>query len=171
MQIWMSNSRGNVVYQHCFFALIRDNLLKRRGPWITERFQSLKSLADLPWLDQPRLLDPSTLTMELRAAWDELWTLKLSELSVPANFRSASDLESSRNLTTDSTRDHRFGRYLAAPLHDLAVFAASTSRTGVLRAATHRCLIVGPERRLRDWRILQGGLSRSPRSSRSKNSS
>ncbi len=170
MQIWMSNSHGSVAYQHQFFSLIRHNLRGGGGLGVAERFQSLSSLADLPWLDQPRLLDPSLLIMEIYAAWDELWTLKLTEVTFPPVLGALSEWDSSMNLAVNGASDQRFGRFLAAPLHDLAVFAAATSQRGVVRAATHRQLIVGSDRRLRDWRVLRGGLSRS-QSSRSQNPS
>ena len=168
MQVWMSNSHGSVAYQHQFFALIRDNLRERRGLRVAERFQSLVTLAELPWLDQPRLLDPSLFTMEIYAAWDELWTMKIRELSARAILPSKVDLESPRNGSTDSAGDELFGRYLAAPLRDLAAFTASTCRSGVVKVSTHRRLIVGPDRRLRDWRVLPGGLSQSTRPSGSQ---
>ncbi len=171
MQVWMSNSHGSVAYQHQFFALIRNNLKGSRGLRVADRFQSLSSLADLPWLDQPRLLDPSLLIVEIYAAWDELWTLKLTELAFRPVLGALSEWDSSTNLAINGASDQLFGRFLAAPLHELAVFAAAASERGTVRAATHRQLIIGPSRRLRDWRVLQGGPSRPSQASRTQSPS
>jgi len=49
--------------------------------------------------------------------------------------------------------------YLARPLHELAVFAASGGRGAQLGVGTHRQLIVEP-RRLHGWRVIRGGAAR-----------
>ena len=155
MQIWMSNTRSNQAYERELFAGICDALILRRGsPRVTEEFQSLLALALLPWLDQPRVLEPAQLISEIHDAWDELWTLPVSDSSVGS--REAPVVRSS---VRTSSREQTLGCYLARPLHELAVFAASGGKGVQLRIGTHRQLIVEPQRR-QVWRVIRGGAAR-----------
>ena len=164
MQIWMSNSRTSLAYERAFFAVVCNNLIHRRGARrVAKRFQSLATLSALPWLDQPRFLDPTRLIVEINEAWDELWTLRAHELVVaPATEDAACPLNRSSREADRASRDEMLGRHLAAPLHKLAAFAASSDPDACLRAATHRELIVGPLR-VQGWRIIQGSRSHAGR--------
>jgi len=160
MHIWMSNSQTVLVYERVFFATVCNNLIHHRGARrVAKRFQSLATLSALPWLDQPRFLDPTKLIVEIREAWDELWKLRAHEIVVEP----ATDAPTRRTSRNSRAADHvygeeMFGRYLAKPLHELALFAASAGANVCLRAGTHRELIVGHEG-LRSWRIIRGDLS------------
>jgi hypothetical protein len=164
MHIWMSNSRTSLAYERVFFAIVCNNLIHRRGARrVAKRFQSLATLSALPWLDQPRFLDPARLIFEIHEAWDELWTLRAQELVVaPATEDAARPFTRSPREADCASGEEVFGRYLAAPLHKLAAFAASSGPDACVRAATHRELIVGPQR-LQGWRIIQGGRSHACR--------
>lgn len=159
MQIWMSNTRTNRVDERELFALICDGLIFRRGSSsVTKRFQSLLALASLPWLDQPRVLDPARLVSEIHDAWDELWTLRACDLIGSDSLTGAKRCplrSSSRDIHGELT----VGNYLARPLHELAVFAASGGKGAQLRVGTHRQLIVDAQR-LRGWRVIRGGAAR-----------
>lgn len=151
MQIWMSNTRSNQAYEREFFAGICDALILRRGsPSVREDFQSLLALALLPWLDQPRFLEPAQLISEIHDAWDELWTLPVSDSSVGS--REASVMRSS---VRTSSCGQTLGCCLARPLHELTVFAASGGKGVQLRIGTHRQLIVD-----QGWRVIRGGAAR-----------
>ena len=160
MPIWMSNSRSTMAYERVFFALMCDNLLRVRGPeHVTRRFQCLTELVALPWLNQPHALEPTRLIFEIHEAWDELWQLRTSELTVRRETE-----EAARSLDNDDSLNHlphadMFGRYLARPLHELAVFAASAGASSRIRVATHRELISGTQSEL-GWRVIHGGRSR-----------
>jgi hypothetical protein len=161
MHIWLSNSRSSLTYEQRFFAVICDNLVHRRGAQrVVERFQCFAALATLPWLNQPRLLDPTRLISEIHEAWDELWTLPVQELVVgPATARAAPQFEIHEAEPEQIQGNGAFGRYLAEPLHKLAVLAASAETQSRVRAGTHRELIIGPQR-IQSWRIIHGGRSR-----------
>jgi hypothetical protein len=155
MQIWMSNTRSGQAYDREFFAIICDSLILRRGsPRVTEDFPLLLALAFLPWLDQPLFLEPDRLISEIHDAWGELWTLHAKDLCVGSRVEGVmrTSLEASDGAQT-------LGCYLARPLHELAVFAASGGRGAQLRVGTHRQLIVDPQRR-EGWRVLRGGAAR-----------
>ncbi|HEY1534573.1 MAG TPA: hypothetical protein VGF76_11155, partial [Polyangiaceae bacterium] len=82
MRIWLSNSHAQLAYGHDFFAIVCETLISRRGARrVAERFQLLAALAALPWLDQPRLLEPTRLIFEIHEAWEELWALRLQEVA------------------------------------------------------------------------------------------
>jgi hypothetical protein len=163
MHVWMSNSRTCQAYERAFFAIICNNLTHRCGAQrVAERFESLATLAALPWLDQPRVIDPTALVFEIHEAWDQLWALRAHELVISPVVG-----DPGRRINQDSRETERvgrevLGRYLAAPLHGLAAFAASAFPDAVLRVGTHRELVVGPEH-LQSWRIIQGGLSSADR--------
>lgn len=159
MHVWLSNSRSSLAYERKFFTVICDNLIHRRGARrVAERFQCFSALARLPWLDQPRLLEPTRLIYEIHEAWDQLWMLRLQDLIVGPATEQATPIRGSE--TNPIFRDPMFGRYLAEPLHELAVFAASAKLDARVRAGTHRELIIGPQR-LQSWRIIHGGRSRT----------
>ncbi len=159
MQIWMSNTRSNRAYEREFFALICDNLVFRQGSRrASERFQSLLALASLPWLDQPRFLEPTRLIFEIHDAWDELWTLRPRDLVGGTALEQAIQ-SAPRPRGKGADRDQTFGRYLARPLHELAVFAASGGAGARLRVGTNRQLIVEAQR-LGAWRVIRGGAAR-----------
>ncbi len=152
----MSNTRTHRAYEREFFALICENLVFRQGSRrASERFQALLALASLPWLDQPKFIEPTRLIFEIHDAWDELWTLPAREIVGGATLEQAINCrrQPERKL---AERDHTFGRYLARPLHELAVFAASGGAGARLRVGTNRRLIVEAQR-LRGWRVLRGG--------------
>jgi hypothetical protein len=159
MHVWLSNSRSSLAYERKFFTVICDNLIHRRGARrVAERFQCFSALAHLPWLDQPRLFEPTRLIFEIHGAWDQLWMLRLQDLIVePATNQSTPVRGAETNLIFHG---QMFGRYLAEPLHELAVFAASTAEGARVRAGTHRELIIGPQR-IQSWRIIHGGRSRT----------
>ena len=161
MQIWMSNSHCQLAYERDFFAVVCETLISRRGARrVAERFQLLAALASLPWLDQPRLLEPTRLIFEIHEAWEELWALRLQEVATSPNATAATRRLVVESLLSNAIDSDVFGRYLARPLHELTVFAASAGEKASLRAATHPRLIAEPGTH-RAWRVLQGGLSRS----------
>jgi hypothetical protein len=161
MQIWMSNSRSELAYEREFFAVLCNNLIARRGVRrVAERFQLLAVLASLPWLDQPRALEPTRLIFEIHEAWEDLWALHLDKLGAG----SVSDARTHPGLRrgqipTCSDDENLLGKYLARPLHDLAVFAASAGANARVRAATHPKLIASGVSG-RGWRVIQGGRCR-----------
>ncbi|MEO8904825.1 MAG: hypothetical protein ABI488_20570 [Polyangiaceae bacterium] len=157
MQIWLANSLGCVAYDRELFTVVVGNLRERRGRSVGERFECLHALSRLPWLDQPRVLDPVLLLMEIYAAWDELWTARTRDLAIRPRERDARLEQCSVRVSRPET----LGKYLAAPLQSLAAFAASTTVNRRVRAGTHRELVSGANL-ARDWRVLQGGLSALP---------
>ncbi|MEO6600085.1 MAG: hypothetical protein ABIQ16_09455 [Polyangiaceae bacterium] len=162
MKIWMANSRGSLAQDHSLFTVICENLLARRGGGGIAHFLTLQRLARLPWLDQPQLIEPTILTLELYSAWEELWTVELSQLSTRPRETQAAPGGFRGGLRGSAT----FGSYFAAPMHQLAAFAASTTRHRRLRVATHRGLAVGSTA-IAEIRVVQGGRSTGP-SGRSK---
>lgn len=160
MRIWMSNSRDQVAYERDFFAVVCETLISRRGARrVAERFQLLAALAALPWLDQPRLLQPTRLIFEIHEAWEELWALRLQKVATSPNARGATRRMIVSSLLSNAADSNVFGRYLARPLHELTVFAASAGEKAGVRVATHPRLIAEPGSH-RAWRVIQGGLAR-----------
>jgi hypothetical protein len=165
MHVWLSNSRISLAYERRFFTVICDNLIHRRGARrVAERFQCFSALARLPWLDQPRLLEPTRLICEIHEAWDQLWMLRLQDLIVGPVTEPETPVRGAD--TNPIFRERMFGRYLAEPLHELAVFAASAGEDARVRAGTHRELIIGPQR-IQSWRIIHGGRSHTSTGSES----
>jgi len=159
MQVWMSNSQSNTVYERELFVLVCDCLIFRRGARrVSERFSSLLSLASLPLLDQPQFLEPAALISEIHEAWAELWTLSARDLFDGRCLKSAMG-GSPHGLDRPSGDQPIFGQYLARPLHELTVFAASGGKDSQLRVSTHRRLIVDAQR-LQAWRVIHGGTTR-----------
>jgi len=159
MPIWMSNTRSNQTYDREFFALICDSLVLRRGsPRVMEEFQSLLALALLPRLDQPLFLEPARLIAEIHEAWGELWTLRAGDLGLGSCATNAMRTSLS-GASQGSDREQTLGCYLARPLHELTVFAASSGKGVQLRVGTHRQLIVEAQR-LQGWRVICGGAAR-----------
>jgi hypothetical protein len=114
-------------------------------------------LASLPRLDQPLHLEATRLIFEVHEAWDALYNLRAHEIVVDSAMDSASRRAILIAFDPGCARAAPIlGRYLARPLHELAVLAASAGNCPV-RAGTHRELIEGS---LQSWRIIQGGLSR-----------
>ncbi len=166
MQIWMSNSHAQVAYERDFFAVVCDALISRRGAQrVAERFQLLVALASLPWLDQPRLLEPTRLIFEIHEAWEELWALRLQEVAASPNPKAETRRLVASSLLSNTIDSDVFGRYLARPLHELTVFAASAGEKARVRVATHPRLIAEPGSH-RAWRVIQGGLSRGAATAR-----
>jgi hypothetical protein len=158
MQIWMSNSHAQLAYERDFFAIVCETLLARRGAKrVAERFQLLAALASLPWLDQPRLLEPTRLIFEIHEAWEELWAVRLQEVATSPATTAATRRMVVRSLLSNAADSDVFGRYLARPLHELTVFAASAGENARMRVATHPRLIAEPGSH-RAWRVIQGGL-------------
>ncbi|HEY5377290.1 MAG TPA: hypothetical protein VIK01_26605 [Polyangiaceae bacterium] len=162
----MSNSNAQLSYERDFFAVVCEALISRRGARrVAERFQLLAALAALPWLDQPRLLAPTRLILEIHEAWEELWALRVREVATIPTTTEATRRLVVRSLISNAADSDVFGRYLARPLHELTVFAASAGEKAGLRVATHPRLIAEPGSQ-RAWRVIQGGLSRSAASIR-----
>ena len=160
MQIWMSNSHSQVAYERDFFAVVCETLISRRGARrVAERFQLLAALASLPWLDQPRVLAPTRLIFEIHEAWEVLWALRLQEVAAAPNVTAATRRMVVRSDLSPTLDSDVFGRYLARPLHELCVFAASAGENAGVRVATHPRLIAEPGSH-RAWRVIQGGLSK-----------
>ena len=158
--IWLSNASINVSCERIFFVRLCSNLKHRFGIGSAiDRFPGVATLANLPWINQPRCLPRTPLLREIYDAWDSLWTLRLDEIVL--GLEPAEEAISSKRSgeLADVVGDGIFGRYLARPLDELAAFVAAAPSNGVVRAATHRKLIVGPEP-IRGWRIIQGGRSR-----------
>ncbi len=159
MQIWLSNSRSCLTYERAFFVLICDNLAARRGRQrVHERFKSLSALTLLPELDQPLRFETTRLIFEVHEAWEALYSLRAHEIVVDSGMESASRRALWSSFDPSYARNPLiFGRYLARPLHELAVLAASAGSDACVHAGTHRELVEGSPQR---WRVLQGGLSR-----------
>jgi hypothetical protein len=158
MQIWMSNSRTLVAYERDLFGIVCATLVSRHGARrVAERFQLLAALASLPWLDQPRLLAPARLVFEIHDAWDELWAVRLQEVAASPTTTAATRRMIDKSLLDNAAESDEFGRYLARPLHELAVFAASAGENAGVRVATHPRLVAEPKSQ-RAWRVIQGGL-------------
>ncbi|HEX3852977.1 MAG TPA: hypothetical protein VHW01_18570 [Polyangiaceae bacterium] len=155
----MSNSHAQLAYERDFFAVVCEALIARRGARrVAERFQLLAALAALPWLDQPRVLAPTRLIFEIHEAWEELWALRLQEVATTPTATGATRRLVVSSLLSNAADSDVFGRYLARPLHELTVFAASAGEKSDLRVATHPRLIAEPGSH-RAWRVIQGGLS------------
>lgn len=154
MQVWMANSLGSLAQDHGLFEFVCESLRARRGRRGIAHFMTLRRLAQLPWLDQPQLIEPTILTLELYSAWDELWTVELSQLSIRPHAARAAPCRFRGGSRASST----FGGYFAAPMHQLAAFAASTTLLGRMRVATHRGLAVGSTA-IAELRVIQGGRS------------
>jgi hypothetical protein len=159
MRIWLSNSRSCLTFERGFFAIICDNLAARRGlARVNERFRSLSALASLPGVDQPLHLEATRLIFEVHEAWDALYNLRAHEIVVDSAMDSASRRAILSAFDPGCARAAPIlGRYLARPLHELVMLAASARDDVPVRAGTHRELIEGS---LQSWRIIQGGLSR-----------
>ncbi len=157
MRVWLSNSRNEFACEREFFALLCSNLTSLRGARrVAERFRLLATLASLPWLDQPRLLEPTRLIFEIHEAWEELWALPVGELLLGQ----AVD-EATRRVVFGAAvgDDAVLGGYLARPLNALTVFAASAGAHAKICTATHLKLIASSANH-RAWRVIQGGRSR-----------
>jgi len=157
MLIWISSADSTVTFPRAVFTLVRDHLTGSSDEGgVSSRFHTLSMLAALPWLDQPRLLDPARLTAEIHCAWDELWTLRVNELKLRSETK---DFVRRRDADADiaqTAMSDRFGRYLARPLYELAVFAARSGPQSRLCAGTHRKLVAA-EGSADRWRVIQGG--------------
>ena len=162
MRIWLSNSRTVLAQEREFFAAICDQVMSLRGARrVAERFQLLAALAALPWLDQPRALEPTRLIFEIQEAWQDLWTIPLTDFRSGAWANSAAE-PFLRDPGAERAQSRVLGQHLARPFHELIVFAASAGAKAHLLAATHRRLVTDVGAR-RAWRVIQGGRSDSPR--------
>jgi hypothetical protein len=156
MRIWLSNGRGDISQAHEFFSVIWRSLHQQCSAERLEHFVNLRTLAELPWLDQPRKLDSGLFALELYAAWDRLWKLELSQLVSPERHHK----EFRRGSGPFTPFEHgTFGDHFAKHMHQLASFAASSSSQSAIRAATHRRLALGLTA-ISELRLIQGGQTR-----------
>lgn len=159
MQVWISNTRGNVAYDHQLFAFVCDTLISVNGTdRVADRYQSMLALASLPWLDQPRFIEPTRLVFEIYNTWEDLWQVRVGDLA--PKYQATGAIPASHERARLGAKDEQVvGSYLARPFHELAAFAASGGAGARLRVGTHRRLVVDLQR-MGNWRVIRGGAAR-----------
>jgi len=140
---------------HHLFAMIHANLQARAGRPAAGDYPNLTRLAELPWLDQPQVVEPVALKREVYSAWNELWTLQLSELVLGPHAEQTPFCGWRGALRYSTT----FGSCFATALHQLTSFVAAARPPCRLNVATHRALVIGS--RVSELRLLRGGRAQS----------